>query len=427
MKRIFTTLLAALALGMLSLPAMSAVKVIVVDRAGKPVPKAKVVAVTYINDKPQYKLFVTDKAGKFTAPISGDSIQFQTAANGYAFNSTYLSGTKGSSAKITLLPEKKLTGKVIDEKGRPIEGAIVRMDGFNLYNKQDIMSFGSMMYSINGKVVRDFYSESRTAKNGTFVLNHAPDIASYKFSTINIHATKPGRALIKKWITKESVRNNTITLPPACTLQGTLYQPGKTTTAPEGLFLTTQFTSGNYTGETRPIRIEKNGKFKLAQLPPGKISISLESSLTVRDADGNFTVQQLGWLLPAVTDLDLSPGMTRNIELVCVTGSTVKGTVIDEASGTPLSQASILISDRSRPEGSPILSLQTNEKGEFTTIVAPGEVNISVSDYMQGDNYVSFPTDARPTVSLKLSEGENKSDLVIKVSPGTKMEIQSAE
>ncbi|MHB0998824.1 MAG: carboxypeptidase regulatory-like domain-containing protein [Armatimonadota bacterium] len=398
-------------------PSSSAVKGTVVNKDGKPIAKAMLYGIDYSigNRSIKYKI-QADKNGRFNMPGKTDNIYIVVVADGYAYNIGNNVNSKGE-LKITLWPDHKVKGRIVDTDGKPMSGVKVAIKNFNAFTHGS-NSFESINYYTDD--TPDIGTIVTTGKDGVFELSHIPDGDDMEYMHVTISASKPGYALVNpSFDNKELSSGLQITVPKECIIEGTLYQPDKSAPALEGSRLTIQITTQNgrsTESETRDASVGKDGKFRFDQLPPSKAVIGLMPILFPTGKAINYQdIMTLDWVLPAVTGLELKPDAPLNLELVGVRGVNIKGVVVDKATEKPISNAEIMILDPSRNE-----SLygydNTNEKGEFNALVAPGECKISVYRYKAGDEYVSYHEDY-PSTSFTAVAGEDKSDIVVKVTP----------
>ena len=413
-KRYLAIPIVLLALG---IPAFSAITGNVVDEDGKPIAKAKVIATTSDGKRPVNQTIYTDKNGTFsfmpTAKGENSVCLFTAVADGYTFGTGYYQSNERQDLTITLFPAQKLKGKIVDEAGKPLSGADITLNSFQAGNNSgkrcnyhNPSGIGSL-----GKIV--------SGKDGSFVLSHLPSPDSFSYGWVNINISKPGRAEIKKNIElKQLSEQVTITDPLECVLQGTLYLPGKTATAPEGLSIGVQFSDSEYGGEVRSASTDKNGRFVFKKLPPTKANVFLQMGNYRSGPDGRpLPPEPASWALPAVTDLQLSSAKETSLDLEMTPGALVKGIVTDKTSGKPIKDAELRIYHAGRPDNTLPDYIQSDENGAFAIRVPAGDVTVAVESIRDPNNYTYFQEGERPSVSFKVADGEEKSDVAIQVSP----------
>lgn len=408
-------MVALAALVLLSLPAFSEVKGTVVATNGKPIAKARVLIASYDPQKrssPEYKTVFTDALGRFTSPSTSGMCAYTAVANGYCFASGSIQPQE-QEVKITLYREGKLVGKVVDENGKPLAGAKVAIERYDAYtdNASQRVSYGS-------RPQIGIQLETNTAKDGSFVLFHIPRAEDFRSIWMSLTAVKQGRALVKRSVMQRDLGSGVkIVDPLECSLSGTVYAPNKTGTGPEGLSVALQMPFPDGRGsEYRYERLDKNGTFRFRQLPPGTVTVMVNPYSIRQDADGKFVTTPLDWVVMAAKDIVLSHSKPVTLELTGVTGAAVKATVIDSSTGKPVPEAMIQIWDASRPESIGHGNNRTDEKGEFSARVAPGEVKIAVFALKTSDGgYAGLPPDDMPSTTFTVADGESKTDVVINV------------
>lgn len=410
MKRLSAFVTAAVLLTALWSTAAPAATGRVLNENGKPIENAKVYVVKYGEKTPQMKIIYTDKAGKFSIDTKEkDYRQFCVTANGYCWAQVYWHGDQ--SPDITLTPELKVRGKVVDENGKPVAGATVRVDRTyaygDTYNSIDFIGALANMAKVT------------TGPDGTFVLQHMFNPDSFTHTNLSLNVTANGRAMIRKNIPAEEIRKElVITDPPECTLEGTLYLPDKTA-APEGANVMVQIFGEKGEWETRDASTDKQGRFVFKQLPPGKANFMLGSPEYMRIESNNMArsvPKPRNWALSAILGLDLKPRETTRLDPVMTAGALIKGTVSNKADGKPITYATMQFQHAGRPEGMPGDYMMTNDKGEYAIRVAAGNVNASVQAFQQDQIYAYFQDDEKPTISFQAADGEEKPDVSFKVS-----------
>lgn len=379
-----------------------------VDQAGKPVSGAQLDVTVSWEDKTassgwagKNEKVTTDKQGRFTTSLSygpGRSYASVAAnAEGYCVTRYGQSSEQGSVMTIKLTPCWTLKAKVVDEKGKPVTNARVRMD--------DCYGYGG-----NASVNINRSADDKgvvTGKNGWFALGGIPRPNDFQYLQLTLKTEAPGRALVRMHLDKSELTKLTkIVDPLECKIEGTLYLPGKTGPAPEKTQVMFEVPY-NRGAEGRYATVGADGEFSISQLPPGKVNVVLDTSYS-RDRS-----KPRDWALPAVMGVELSPKRTTKLDLVMVPGALVSGKIIDKATGKGIPRAQLSVTHPGRPSFPD--SAATDENGDFSIRVVPGDVNIIV-EYVERDRqYVHFDYESRPTMSLKVAEGQDKSDVAFKI------------
>lgn len=417
MSRFAVSLIVAVAMMALAPPVISAdapqtseagsvVSGTVVDTSGKPVPRVEITVSVYSEGKSKSETVVTDKAGKFRSKLTLDSKNpyawVSTEAKGYSCVRQYVHPMGGEDVTVTLRPGYTVRGKVVDENGKLLAGAKVSLSRCYAYG--------------NGPSVDTALSEKfrtvTTGKDGCFSFSRLPSPDDFEYIDGQISVSAPGRALVHKSFRKETMSDIIkICDPPECKLSGTLYLPEKSGFAPEKTRIRIQVPTDTGS-ESRDAEVGKDGKFVFAQLPPGKVNVMLEAQ-----PYGPKRTEPAAWAMPAMKDVALSPKQPRVIELVMVPGVLVQGAVRDQTTGKGLGPARLNITHPGKPEGMFPDYASTDENGEFSVRVVPGEVTIKVDAIEAKQGYIGFPYNERPSTTLTLKEGEDKTDVAIKVDP----------
>jgi len=372
----------------------------VMDRACVPVPRARFLRGEdgrhWMDDK------TTDNRGEFRVadwqpdPEGKKEFGVSVIADGYTYASLDLDATHDRQAVIPLLPERKFTARIVDERGAPLRGVKVLLD--EAHGK---MKDGSH-FDIAGFDLPSSWVKS--GKDGSFTLRHLPDDNAMLFADMLLTIDAPGRARIeRKFYRLADLRQaGTIMLPRACVVQGILRPPaGGMMPDDLGLEMKLSEDSEPLSTSDRFIGVGKDGTFRFDHLPPGEATILL--STTRR--------RTLGWVLPAVQHLRLAPGDVKNLELTGVTGAVISGTVRDKATGKPIPSVALTIEDPGYPKGN---WWMTEADGAYTLRVAPGKVRVYVSFVFVGDQRVDF--DPKEGITAEVADGENKTGMDIAIS-----------
>ncbi|HEY3299007.1 MAG TPA: carboxypeptidase-like regulatory domain-containing protein [Armatimonadota bacterium] len=326
MKRFAVLLSVFTLLAGLALPALAKVDATVVDENSKPIPKAKILEIWDIKNTTEERLVYADSKGKFTFSQPSERYALMAVADGRTFGSN-LARREGYPIRIMLLKEKLFKGRVVDERGKPLAGVTITMDRFSGSDKaHNIINFYDTSSPIPGMPKPRGYVDIRpkavSDARGNFIISHIPDPSRMTYLSMVMSTSKGGRAIVRKNIQIDDMRRElVITVPPSCTIRGTLYTPKKAGKAPEGTLLIVY--AGDKSTSTYALysRVGKNGAFEFDNLPPGKLSITMQP-IRIFSTTG---YSKLGWILPKYPDIVLSAGETRTVELVGVKGAVLKG------------------------------------------------------------------------------------------------------
>jgi len=399
---------------------------VVVDTRGKPVGGANVYA--FLGDTPHAKrtLIHTDPKGAFAfkSPAPG-KYWYLVDAKGYGYSIAY-ERDPDPNAKITikLWPAKKITGRVVDQAGKPVPGATVSIEFFEAVNAPSDMINGTapLVFFIDQPA---FIGSVKTDNRGKFALGHVPDPSGFKEMYFSLSAIAPGRARAAKlYYGKPQLPTSLkIVSPPACALAGTVFLPGKSGVAPRDVGLMLHYDRLGGPPEERVVLLDKNGKFAFKDLPPGPVTIKVI----------NPTPEQTGplgepvianppdWVLPRMPKVVLAPGQPKNLELELARGALIKGKVVDKAAGKPATGGGVSIAPAGAREDE-TTSAEIDKQGEFTARVAPGDLKITVLYAEIDGKYVSgfsFEGEEEGPMSrnITVADGEEKTDIVFQIEP----------
>jgi hypothetical protein len=379
-------------------------RIVVVNQDGKPIPKATVYAITTDGSKQTYNKLSVDKNGKLRY-VSRGWTPLVAIAPGYSYGMP-IDQPDRTNIQIKLWPEYKLKGRIVDESGKPVVGAKVIIR--NLYGR-----------SRNGGDHLQFpryrkWSETTTAKDGSYLLPHLPAPQKFDYWEADLGIASKGRASItKRFSSRDLAASAKITQPLECVIEGVLYLPGKSGPAPVGSGIVVSVPS-QFGWEPRQTRTDKDGKFRVGELPPGRAGIML-SPPEFRWNNGKPDEEIRPWVTRAL-DVTLDSRNPTRAEMVLTPGALIKGVVKKKADGQPAKQARLIIRHAGIPDNSytPEILL-TDDSGEFRARVVPGGVQVSVQSY---ENFYYQPDDA-PGASFKIAEGEDKTGIEILVTPST--------
>ena len=368
----------------------------VTDSAGAPVPRAKVIrdsmSEIVTDDKGEYPL---EGLGRDTADGKEGSVN--VLADGYTYASVSLpDAEKVRGITIKLRPERIFKAKIVDENGAPLRGARVIVE-----ETSGKMKDGGGFY-FSGFSLPAVWITS--GKDGYFELRHLPDPAAVKSAQMALTIDAPGRARIERrtYQLAELRKSGKITLPRACVVQGTL-RPSAGGKLLDDLLLKIRLVEDGppvYESE-RYAGIDKDGKYRFDNLPPGEATIIMSTSHR----------RTIGWTLPAAQQLRIAPGEVKTLDLAGATGAVISGIVRDKATGNPLGSAALTYEDAANPKGNWWV---TEDDGTYSIRVAPGKVTVYVNFIWAGDKQIDF--DRKDGISLEVADGQDKSGVDLSVS-----------
>lgn len=352
-----------------TLPKLETVRIRVLDRAGKPVPEARVgygsTADTATFESPTFlvdygreqRVPKANAEGELVVQLAADTYDFAAAAEGFQIGTVTKAITKPATVDITLERAAPLRGRV-HRGDRGVEGVSVNLVGGR---------------SRNANVTTD--------KDGKFTMNGlAPD-------TYRLVFFKEGE-LIDRTMDVEAPGNVDLALPLTGKLRGRVIDAETREAVTEFRFSvesTQPGTSGIHRGQS-----SSDGTFTV-EIPAGTYRVSAGAK--------NFVSSE-----PA--EVRVVENETATVDVPLSRGVTITGRVTDE-SGLPVAGAMVLVTTadpvRVR-QGARVGPLQpvTADDGTFTVRgVEPGEVQLTVRK--QGYVLYQKPVEAAGTMSLDVT------------------------
>ncbi|MCX6345570.1 MAG: carboxypeptidase-like regulatory domain-containing protein [Armatimonadetes bacterium] len=423
MKRWFSVVIVSSALAMCAVSALAVeinrepvtVSGVVADGSGKPISNAQVYylpAYGRMNVIPP-KAIRTDAQGRFTYSTTKDKMwSYIAVADGYSFA---LGTSKPDSAQLnfTLWPERLIKGKVVDELGKRVAGAVVKMDNYFGSSNGGILpnvNPNSYMLSAGGTLRFDVTSD----KDGVFVLEHLPEPSPFDRTSMDLRTSKKGHASMQRLLFTDDWhrpgKNDfegeiRLLCPTACTLEGKLSYPRNLTLTSKRFSVSARYeTKQNYEFCYGECNVGQSGKYRIENLPPGKINLRISQL----DREWEFMADpECG--TPMLRDIVLKSGEINKVDIAIQRGAVVSGIVMDEETGKPMS-TQLYVRHSGFYDESYISSVHPDPEGKFTIHVPAGDVKLSLAD---ASNY---RLDEKPSVSFKVTDGETKNNLVFNVS-----------
>ena len=312
------------------------------------------------------------------------------------------------SFDLKLGPPKVLAGKVVDENGSPIAGAVVRT---SMTPGEDTRSIW-----IQGLPAFDRLM-TRTDRDGRFSFDQIPADARADFMI-----TAPGRALTttfkrgsyggRRLNFSPSQPDISITLPVEGRVEGAVVakETGQPAAGIRLRLRTEQAASG---WENRKCVSGDNGRFTIEGLGAGLYILTVlppkdETDTDVPGDDQGSKDDMTDWVAAPVM-VTVKTGQTlSDIKVQLSEGSFVQVTVTDEADGRPIADARVGLYDNNRQQSA---SGKTNQQGVARLRVLPGEHQLSTL-YKEG--YAQM----FPRTQLVVTEGQAETIAVeLKVEP----------
>ncbi|NVL91107.1 MAG: carboxypeptidase regulatory-like domain-containing protein [Desulfobacterales bacterium] len=311
--------------------------------------------------------------------------------------------------KIILLPEEKISGRVVDQIGKPIANATILF--WSSVGRDTTFSF-------TGKW-QEIALRTGTDANGQFTLTGIPTE-----SDISLRALAPGYASSEIYSVKTgefgsyAVRNKDrgttmvhgsnrepaetieFKLQKAVTLCGTLTYDDSGRPAP-GLKIMTQSHKRSQWAKTRT---DLTGRFELEGVSPNPCNL-----LVFQENSGKDSLPK--WTAAAIEFDDLQEGETRSdIRLVLTKGGIIRGKAVD-AEGNPLYGIDIAFYSAARPRsGGSCQATNTAKDGSWAYRFPPGEVYVYIRTTIPEGNW------SRKSYTLLLDDGQEIDDIDFELS-----------
>jgi beta-lactamase regulating signal transducer with metallopeptidase domain/protocatechuate 3,4-dioxygenase beta subunit/peroxiredoxin len=318
--------------------------------------------------------------------------------------------------QVTLRPQETVSGRVIDEEGKPIPSAMVAMES---WTNRDEMRRGSLHDWM------PFVRRTQAESDGTFTLTGLPTD-----STVNLGVTAEGYDLpqwqgiqtgefgtyaiqtedggiITYGSNQESGTPVEFILQRAVTLRGTVVYEDTNEPAADiwvgaqGWKYVSQWKTGTHADRRfdprasltwSETRTDANGRFEMTDVRP--IACDL---VVVPDVSSWEAIPE--WVAQAITFEDLEPGETReDLRLVLTKGGIVRGRVVD-AEGNPLQGINVRLDSTAHIllDGAGAF-VETKEDGTWAYRFPPGEVRAFMT--MRREGWGWQPEDRTVTLSI---------------------------
>jgi len=398
---------------------------VVVDTKGRPVPRARVYAFLGETINSRKTLIHADSKGKFSFKPPGPGRYYYLAdAKGCGFAMACDRMVSPGKITLKLWPERQLSGQVVDPSGKPVAGATVGIHAFDAWDSSADAAKGGKPW-IWFRDQPAFAGSVKTDKLGKFVIGRLPDLATFKTVRLRLDVTAPGRAPSYKFFTKRDVASKlTMVSSRACTLAGIVYLPDKSGVAPKTLGVIAYHSLSGAAPAYSSIYLDENGRFEFKDLPQGPITINIGGKILGYDesTDQPILDPSTEWILLAMPKLALVPGEARNVEIVLSKGATVKGKVIDKATGKPVTGGYLQVVRAGQPANQ-TRQVRIESDGQFTVNATPGAFSISVYYCLVDGRYVSArnsedPNAKAPSREFTLASGEETTDVVFEIDAG---------
>jgi len=385
----------------------------VVDPNGQPVGGADVILVEGIRRRPRPSPKIitvqTDAAGKFQFPPleplpseSRISWQLYARKKGAALWGKELDSTGGETdVAIQLPPPAKIAGRVVDQDGRPIGGALASLRSY---------SGSACTWSLDP--ADRIGGAGVTNEDGAFVIDDAPAggvvsllVGCAGYETVIVGpidtgrektASSPDAGRPARYKVGELV---TVALRRGATLRGIAVYEG-TGNAAAGIRIATQ---AHKTAQWSEAVTGPDGRFELADVAPESCNL-----LAVLDPPRHDETPE--WTAAAIEVLHLKPGELRDgLKITLTKGGVLKGKVTD-AAGRPLKGIDIAFYSAARPRsGGACQSVLTRADGTWAYRFPEGPVHV----YIRERDLGSWE---RETYDLAVKAGETAENVDFKLA-----------
>ncbi len=267
--------------------------------------------------------------------------------------------TKDVPIVLELLPRRQtVEGLVVDQAGKPMAGVPVQVTSLQHARNRHIFLW--MLDRVDSPL-----GSTKTDGAGRYRLELPEHISA------GIAAMKPEH--VGPWVKSNPELKTlpTITLQGAGSITGRVVQAGTGKPVADASVSASRIElDGNKLHGGRMGLSDADGRFKIDCLPPGVYELRLEHS-------------PLGERFTAVAQegLRIKPGVVATAELSVIEGKRVHGTVVDIASGKPLSAVPVYCTSPAHPGASAMGQItRTDSLGRFEFFVPPGLVKVHCQD-----------------------------------------------
>ncbi len=335
--------------------AQNPVPISVLDESGQPIAGATVAVRVWSDDELKLAPQIADAKGKvsFALPYDKDGKPtvgaFVAGAKGYSFGGAV--GTGGPLAvplEIRLARGQFWRGKITDDKGAPLAGARVTING--AMKDED---YDTLMFLLDEKLAALYTTES--GADGTFEIANAPADRRLFYSVV-----RPKFALAKGSNASAGVAE-TIKLTPAGALKGRALDVAGKPLAELKIYASSDNMSGGGSATT-----DANGDFAIEGLTPGNYQLR-----AIQPKDAAFVMPRLPIFRIEANKTATAPGWRA------VAGAEIRGIARDAATKKPIEGASFAARDEADIAKYNNSAWATSDKnGAFVLRVLPGTYKV---------------------------------------------------
>ena len=386
---------------------------VILDPDGKAAADVVVVAGFLDAGKPNHQVFKTNKYGRFTwwVPESPVMAYFVAHKEGLApVIWTKLMSTKvnGAEAERTLARAESFSATLIDDVGRPIVGARVRIEVFASGSTSAPDKSGNQTTSggyayvyrevVGGSPIEKLF-EATTDSDGAFTLHatrpHAwlkLAVTAWDGSDLRVRAEKKSDGLLETWMADSGFvaaplgQASRLVTSPAARIAGRVVSkiPGLSVAGLKVMFQASTPPGTRHRNANQgvsKVATDDTGRFVFDKLNEETVNVFL-----IGPGEGDR------WTSRAAQDVALKSGVTSEVTIELIPGVEVSGKVVIQGAGTPVEEAAIGAYGPARPRTGAAISRATSDpQGRFRLRLPPGETYLYVMG--SASSFVTLPND----------------------------------
>ena len=339
---------------------------VVVDESGAPVSEAHVFAEPGLGGE-LLVAKVSEEGRFFFEDFLPGPVGVFAVAEGFGFSGRHLNIPVGEDLPgmtITLYPEETISGRVVDPKGKAVEGARITRMALLAPDKVGIPL---------AKLDAAGYQEPSTGRDGRFRMGHLP-----RGAKVALKVGHPDFAQEGVDDLAAGSRNVRIEMHPGVLIQGSVQTREEGGPVPQAAII---IKSAHPPHDTAIARSDAAGSFAI-RLKPG-VYLCQASAAGQRSA---------GWEQLLIS----GEQPWQRVRLSVAGAGSIRGSIKDAVSGTPLSQVRVMIFT----EGTLSAMVRTGATGEFHATVGEGESIVWI------ESPTGYQKPQTPAVGVPVAAGE---------------------